>query len=801
LVPSLMAQQSAIGRIAGQVVTDPTHAPATHATVSLLAAGTNTLVKAALPDKEGAFELEPIKAGNYVLSVSMAGYKRHLSQSITIGPGHWEAKLPVIVLAPADGLLGEVKVEARKPFIERKLDRLVVNVEGSISAAGSTVLNILERSPGVLVNEESGISLRGKQGVIVMIDGKPSPLGGADLMNYLKSIPATMIEKIELITNPSSRFDASGNAGIINIKFKKDQRQGLNGNLSVAYGQGVYHKPNVGVNANYRKKKWNIFGNYSVATPRGFTQFYINRRFFNQLSGATESIFDQNSYIRVKSNNHNLKLGADFYASKKTVIGVMLNTNMSNVQRRGFTNSIITDAAGNLQYTTQTDNIFPGKNRNFFGNANLKHTFDSTGRELTVDLDYGYFYSDAPQDFENRYYNPLGAPLSKDRLLTDQLGTIGVKSIKADYVHPIGKDAKLEAGLKLSLVTTDNNIQFFTENAGAFLFDRSRSNHFIYKENVNAAYISYAQELKQTDFQLGLRMEHTVTDGRQITTGEKFSRNYLLLFPSVFINRKLAANHQLSASYTRRIDRPNYKQLNPFKVFVDPYTYSSGDPALRPVLTNSFELNYTLRNKYIASLSYTKSRATITDIFTQDDVTKISYQSPANLQDYEQYNLGVTIPLSLKKWMNTNIIASVYWNRYNSPLQGGQLQTDFTTWDINCTNNFIIGKKGWAAELSGFYQSKNAWGLFLIRNIAQVSTGIQKTSRDKKSTFKVAVADLFYTNRIAVIVKYQNMDFHTNRTWDSRVVTLSYTRRFGKNTVARARQRNTGMEDEKRRAN
>lgn len=793
----LLAQSPATGHITGYVTAG--NAPADKATITLLNAKDSVLVKTSLPDKNGFFEFEQIKFGTYLVLVTQTGYKRYLSKTITINPDNLTIQIPNIALTTNDGLLTEVKVEAKKPFIERKLDRLVVNVENSIAAAGSNVLNILERSPGVLVNEESGISLRGKQGVIIMIDGKPTPLSGSDLMSYLKSVPAALIEKIEIITNPSARYDAAGNAGIINIKFKKDQRQGLNGNASVSYGQGVYGKPTVGINANFRKNKWNLFGNYSTSRPEGFTRFYINRQFFNA-AGATETIFDQTSYIKHSLNNHNIKLGADFYASKKTVVGVLLNTNINNAHRDGFTNSIVTDAAGNVQYTTQTNNTFPGKNRNLFGNANLKHTFDNTGKELTVDADYGHFYSDALQDFDNRYYSPSGTPISSDKLQTDQLGTISVKSIKADYVHPIGKSAKFEAGLKSSFVSTDNDIKFYTDNAGVLIIDRSRSNHFVYDENVNAAYINYAREFKKMDFQLGFRMEHTVTNGKQITTGEEFSRNYLLLFPSVFLNRKLADNHQLSVSYSRRIDRPSYKQLNPFKIFVDPYTYVSGDPSLRPVLTNSFELSYTFHNKYIASISYVSSKATITDIFTQDDNTKISYQSPANLQDYEQYNLGLTIPVSIKKWMNSNIIASVYWNRYNSPLQGGQLQTDYTTWDINCTNSFILGKNGWSAELSGFYQSKNAWGLFFIKNLAQISSGIQKTTKNKKSTFKIAVADMFYTNRIAVIVKYQNMDFHTSRTWDSRVLTLSYTHRFGKNTVAKARQRNSGVEDEKRRA-
>jgi hypothetical protein len=182
----------------------------------------------------------------------------------------------------------------------------------------------------------------------------------------------------------------------------------------------------------------------------------------------------------------------------------------------------------------------------------------------------------------------------------------------------------------------------------------------------------------------------------------------------------------------------------------------------------------------------------------QDDLTKISYQTPANLQDFDQVNLGVFIPIAIKKWLSSSINASVYWNQYSSPLQGGNLLNDYTAWDTRLNNTITLGK-GWSAELSGFYQSKNAWGLFIIRNLAQVSSGLQKVSKDKNATFKLAISDIFYTNRIAVLVKYQNMDFFTDRTWDSKVVTASYTQRFGKNTIARARQRNSGVEDERRR--
>ncbi len=795
----LHAQTGKKGEIKGKVNTE-NNKPADNATVSLLTLKDSVLIKAAVPDKDGSFDFENIKQGGYLISVSQVGYAKYFSASVVVDENNLLATLPPIYLTPSTHALTALTVEAKKPFIERKLDRLIVNVENSIVGAGGTVLNVLERSPGVSVNEEAGISLRGKQGLVFMIDGKPSPLSGTDLINYLKSVPSSTIEKIEIITNPSAKYDAAGNAGIINIVFKKDQRQGLNGNYTLSYGQGVYYKPSVAANINFRKKKWNLFGNYSIAEPKNFTKFYINRKFFDQ-TGATASVFDQTSFIKQPINSQNIKLGADFYATKKTVIGVMFNANVGNSTRDGFTNALITGPAGDLQYTTQSNNTFEGKNSNLFGNINFKHTFDSTGKELTVDADFGKYHSKALQDFINQYFSAGGYLTSDDRLKTDQQGTITVKSLKADYIRPLKNGAKFEAGIKTSFVKTDNDIKFFTVNGNTVTIDATRSNHFIYDENINAAYINYAKEFKKTDVQLGFRAEQTVTNGKQIATGDKFSRNYVQLFPSFFINQKLSEDNQLSFSYSRRIDRPTYRQLNPFKIFVDPYTYVVGDPSLKPVLTNSFEIDHTFKNKYITSLSYVKSKAVITDIFTQDDATKISYQSPANLQDYEQYNLGVTIPFSIKQWLNSNLISSVYWNKYTSPLQGGQLMTDYTTWDINSSNSFVIGKKGWSAELNGYYQSKQAWGLFFIKNLAQVSTGIQKTSKDKKSTFKLAMSDLFYTNHIAVIVKYQNQDFHTNRTWDSRAVTFSFTHRFGKNTVARARQRTTGVEDEKKRAN
>ncbi|RZL13428.1 MAG: hypothetical protein EOO89_17550, partial [Pedobacter sp.] len=480
--------------------------------------------------------------------------------------------------------------------------------------------------------------------------------------------------------------------------------------------------------------------------------------------------------------------------------GIMGNINWANSERNGVTTSNITNAGGQLDYTTLTNINLDDSRFNGFGNFNFKHSINTTGHELTADVDFGRFSSANIQDVNNANFNSSGAPLAANSLITDQDGMINVQSFKTDYVYPFSKSAKFEAGFKTSFVQSDNDVKFFDIISQQQVLDPLRSNHFIYNENINALYTSFAKEFKKTDFQIGLRMEHTNTKGNQLATGQSFSRGYVNFFPSAVVNQKLSEAHQLSLSFTKRIDRPSYRQLNPFRIFVDPYTYVVGDPGLKPVLTYAYEFSHTLKSKYITTLGYSNSREVITDVFIQDDVTKISYQTPANLQNFDQVNFDVFVPISIKKWLNTTFTGRVFWNKYSSPFLGGNLVNDYTAFDVRLNNAITIGN-GWAAEINGFYQSKNAYGLFTIKNLAQVTAGIQKTSKDKNTTFKLAVSDLFYTNHVAVEVKYQNMDFFTDRTWDSRVATISFSQRFGKNTVTRARQRTGGAEEEKRRAN
>ncbi|MEO5776477.1 MAG: TonB-dependent receptor [Flavobacterium sp.] len=789
--------QTNSGKINGFVFNEK-KAAVEFANVTLHRVSDSVFVKASITDEKGNFELDNLSEGNYYFKVSHASFENYKSKSFTLSAEKPSLSFENIVVKTNSNKLNEVVVTKEKQFIERKLDKIIVNVENSIVSAGNTVLDVLERSPSVMVNQESSINLKGKSGVVVLIDGKPTPLSGTDLIVYLKSVPAANIQTIEIITNPSAKYDASGNAGIINIKFKKDQKQGFNGSTTLSYGQGVYSKPSGSINFNFRDKKWNFFGSHSYSNPLNYGQFFINRKFFDENHNITSN-FEQNSFTKVPSINNNSRFGVDFYANDKTIFGVMANGSWNNNDRYANTDAIITNPDGTLNYTTQTSILSDESRFNGFANFNFKHSFNALGKEITADVDFGNFNAKSIQDIHNINANPDENVISDTMIATNQTGIIKVKSIKTDYAHPFSEKMKLEVGLKSSLVTSDNDVKFYNVENDEPILDVTKSNHFIYEENINAAYSSFSKELTKWDFQCGLRMEHTKTNGKQLATDEQFSRNYVTFFPNVVVNRKFSENNSLSLSYTKRIDRPTYRQLNPFRIFVDSYTYVVGDPTLNSVITHSFELNHTFKGKYITTLSYTQSKESITDIFVQDDDTRISYQIPANIQDFEQFNLGIYIPIKYRKIVNSTFSASVYLNKYSSPLDGGNLQQDFTSWDMNWGNNFTIGK-GWSAELSGYYQSRMVWGLFFIKHLSQISAGIQKVSNDKNSIFKLNVSDIFLTNHIAVDVKYQNQDFFTERKWDSRVVTLSYTYRFGKNTVSRARQRASGVEEEKRRA-
>lgn len=781
--------------------------PVENATVELLRSKDSVLIKTALTDKNGVAEFENIAFNSYIIQVTAVGFNTDYSKPFMVSESQNLLELPSVRLSLKQAAqLQNVIVTAKKPFIQKLSDRIVVNVESSPVNAGSSAIEILERSPGVTIDQNDNISLRGKSGVIIMIDGKKTPMSGQDLANYLRGLPTNAIDRIDIITNPSAKYEAAGSSGIIDIHMKKDQRLGTNGTFTAGYGQGVYPKTNAGTTFNYRNKKVNIFGNYNYAYRIGLNHLILDRNFY------TNGIFDgedkKDNYTTFPSSSHVARLGMDFFASKKTIIGFVVNSNFIDYSNNNHNNSVVIDKNYQPAYTFQT--TAAGKNdlNNSFGNINFKHTFDSLGRELTVDVDYGVFKNNSTSTNNTVYYKLTGGSYKPAYILNgNQNGTLKLQSNKVDYVNPFSKTSKLETGFKSSYVSSDNDQKFFDVSSGTPVDDETKTNHFIYTEYNYAGYFNYNREWKKLSAQIGLRGEETKIKTHQIKGDQRFDTSYFQLFPSAFINYKLKEDHTLGLSVSRRIDRPNYSNLNPFLFLIDVSTYASGNTALKPQLTWSYELNYTLKTfNFTLGYSHTKDVENVViakfkDVFPNIQLadSNVTVEIPVNLNTSDYFGLTVSAPVHVTKWWNMINNINVYYNHFNGNLGGSQLNNGSPAADVRTNNNFTF-KKGWSAELNFNLNTGGRYGYMVARPQWGLSTGAQKSVLKNKGTIRFNITDIFWTNLPKATITYPNTyieKWHAFR--ESRVVNLSFTYRFGNNKVQAARKRTTASEEERRR--
>ena len=556
---------SQTGKVAA-IIQNEKHTSIENATVELRKSKDSSLVKVAITNNNGVADFDNISFGSYIIKASDVNHAIQYSSPFVLSAEQSSIQLPAISLLPRSAQLKEVAVTTTKPFIQKLSDRIVVNVDNSIISAGSSAMDVLERSPGVNVDQNDIISLRGKQGVIIMIDGKPTPMSGTDLANYLKGLPASVIDRIDIITNPSAKYDAAGNSGIIDIHMKKDQRLGTNGTFNAAYGQGIYPKANSGITLNYRNKKVNVFGNYNYSYREGLNHLILDRNFYNNSVFIGEDKKD--NYTTFPFHVNTARFGADFFPDKKTIIGFVVNTNFAYFNQRNTNNSVVIDNQHQPSYTFQNNQNTNSNNNNGVGNINFKHTFDSTGKELTADIDYGIYHSDALSHNATAYYKLNGSPMQQPYVLDgDQNGKLTLQTAKVDYTNPLRKEARIEAGFKTSYVTADNDAKFSDVSTGTPVNDTTKTNHFIYKEYNNAGYINFSKEFKKFNITVGLRGENTQLKTYQVKGNQRFDSSYFKLFPSAFFNYKINKDQTIGISISRRIDRPNYSSSKPIFIF------------------------------------------------------------------------------------------------------------------------------------------------------------------------------------------------------------------------------------------
>jgi iron complex outermembrane recepter protein len=791
-------------------INNETAAPVEGITVELLRGRDSVVVKTSLTDKSGVATIENIPLGQYRVRTSGIGFSVVYSPLFLLDEqqNHYTVA-PLSIARVATSMQG-VTVSAKKPFVQRLNDRLVVNVESSIVGAGSSALDVLELSPGVTVDQNDAISLRGRSGVIIMIDGKISPMSGADLANYLKSLPANAIDRIEIITNPSAKYDAAGNSGIIDIRMKKDQRKGTNGTLNAGYGQGIYPKANAGGTFNYRNASMNIFGNYNYNYRKSLNHLMINRNFFN--NGVSQGSDDKDNYAVMPMKGQSLRFGADFFLSSKAILGFVVNSNFNHFRRRADITTMVRDEMNQPDFSFLSIGTNNDRSNNSVANINYKHKFDSAGRELTADVDYGYYTSRSVTRTASQFFELNGTPKSEDDILDgDQLGNLTFKTGKVDYTNPLRNGSRFEIGYKASYVSSDNNARFYNVFPSGGVVDDTKTNRFFYEEYNNAGYINYNKDFKKLSVQLGLRGEQTNVKTHQVKNDKRFSNDYFKFFPSAFINYKLKPDQTIGVSLSRRIDRPGYSQLNPFLFQIDATIYSTGEPHLKPQLTWSSELNYTIKNlNFALNYSYTKDPqnlvlSRILDVIPDFEIkpgqdSNITVQIPVNLTASSYFGFTANAPIRINKWWNTMNNLNLFVNHFNGNLGGVGLNDGQLAANIRTSNTFSF-KKGWSAELNanlatggryGYNVSKPQWGL---------AVGAQKNIMEGKGTIRLNVTDIFWTNLPKATVTYEGRyveNWHAKR--ETRVANLSFTYRFGSNKVQGARNRKTASEEERQRA-
>ena len=786
LASHAQVQAGVRGTVAG-----PGGAAVEFATITLHRAADSVVIKTEFTDAQGAFRLEAPASKSYRVSVMQVGFGRYWSAPFEL-PGAGLA-LPAIRLTASQATaLKEVTVTGRKPLYERRADRTVVNVADSPLSSGATTLDVLTRSPGVSLSATNDLGLRGRQGLLVVIDGKRTPLTGNDLAEYLRSLPAEQLQSIELITNPPASFDAQGGAGVIAINLKKDQRLGTNGTANASYGYSEQGKFTGGLALNHRRKNLNVYGNYAYTDRRYFARLDFNRQFAAMPAlPASGSVLanDQLSHLR----SHSGKVGLDLTLSKHTLLGVSVTGLVGQTTTTITNQTVLTDGQGRPtdRYHALTDSDVNRPSGS--ANLNLRHAFaDSAAATLTADADYARYRLTRLVGL-NTYYDTPGQP--NTFFSSDQRSTLSIGAAKVDFSQPLPHRARLDVGAKVTQVVSDNDVAF----AGLLGTSTPPSSQFSYHENVNAAYASLRGALPKTTLQAGLRAEQTNTLAQQAGATLR-EQHYLQLFPSALVEHTLNDRHTLALALARRIDRPAYSQVNPLRFYNDPTSYRAGNPYLVASTSYNFELTHTYRQKFSTGLAYSRTDRPIVEVSQPSpDDGRIVVNQNVNLSTRHFYTLTFTAPLTLAKWWTLYANVLGYYNRFEGTLNGTDLDRGRFACNLSANNSFTL-PSGWSAELNGLYESREVFGFQVIQARGQVSAGLQKSLWNKQGTFRLNVADIFYTAPNRTTSTYNNFTETYYSRLDTRIVTASLTYRFGNGKVAAARRRAAGADEELRRA-
>lgn len=764
-----------------------------YATLILKQQADSSVVKVDMSDGNGNFKLPGLVSGNYLLEVQSMGYQTYQQKLPRLSEDY---RLPLIMLKTSSQNLEEVNVTAQKTLVEVKPDRTVFNVSSSFSATGTNGQELLRKAPGIMIDNNDNIILEGKSGVLFYVNDKPLQLAGEDLNNYLRNLQAEQIESVELITQPSSKYEAAGTAGIINIILKKDLRFGTNGTLASSYTYGKYGRWNNSLSLNHRKRKFNAFLNYGNNLDQSLNFFEMTR----EQSGLE---IDQSTNTVRDGFSQNMRTGFDYYASNNSIFGLVLNGSLTESESNSDGRTQIgPQNSDTVNQILRSANVDDNTTRNLFVNANYRYS-DSASHKFGVDLDYGYYEGRRLTYQPNFYYDAdqsqlLSSVIYRMRAPLD----IRILSAKADYEFNLWK-AAFAFGGKISQVNTENSFLFYNVINDQDDFDNNRSNDFNYDEQITAGYINYSREFGRLSLQAGLRAEHTLSEGLlQYRNGQEDSlvkRSYLNWFPSAGLTYKLNKINSLALTFSRRILRPDYQVLNPFQYVLNELSLRQGNPFLQPQYINNIKLSHTY--KYSLTTSFTYSY--ISDFFAQVTDTldeRRGFLTTLNVADQQIISFTVSYPFKITSWWDVYLNVNAYHNSFiaNNPSFTPLSQN---TLSLFGQNTFSLPQE-WKLQVSGWFNTPSIWGgTFRTKSMGSLDLSLQKRFLDNKLSLRVALNDVLFTSFWRADSEFNGLQMTGRGGRDSRQIAVSLSYNFGNNKIKRINEHKGGLDQESERLN
>ena len=775
-------------QLSGTIKDGADGSPVPYATAALLRPD-STAITGVMSGDDGKFVLNDLAAGNYLLQVSFIGYQREY-RNVNVPA---QSELGDIELTESATRMQEVIVSANRPLVQMKLDRIVVNVSGNVVTTGLNINEVLRNLPGLYVDGEGTVTLYGRV-TAVYINGRPTRLPASQVAQLLNGMQGDQVDRIELIANPSARYEADKGSSIVNIILKRDPSLGINGSVSTSVGYTEFDWLfREGLNLNYRSQKLNIFGNYGYNYQPYVTDIYQRKNFTNKDLPVT---YAQQTRMRFVAPNHTLRAGIDWFVTQKQTIGFLFTGTLNNNRTNSLSNAEIMPLdVARVDSTVLSNTISEGGGTSQMYNLNYRLLTNTEGEELSMDLDYGRVTGDGRQNLQSRYFDILGfEQREKEEFRHNSLSDYNIFSLSIDYARPFSDKSSLQAGVKTGYTKADNSQMYDNLLAEQWVNDESRSNSFDHKEQVSAAYATYSRKFGKFSAMAGLRAEYTATNSVSLTMDTAFTRSYLDFFPNAYLQYQFSDMQSINLSYARRIMRPGYSQLNPFRFHTDAFNYQSGNLELNPVYQHTIILSYRYK-KLTVNAIYSKFDNVISQEWIQDDETHVTEVILKNNSKRSAYTVFAQLPVSVSKkytitayTRNTLFDQNSWYNGepFNKKYYGGGhgLLNSFTvlpTLRINANISFDVF--GW----NGISHYGSEWYMDVF---------IDKTFLNNKLRVALNCVDLFKTRKINATTRFQNVDQVLKQNNHQRTTILAVSYSFGSQQIRAARNRSSGIEEE-----